>query len=69
MTVDVFADIACPFCYIGEGRFAEALAEVRSESPEREVTWRWRPFQLQPEFIYRLAFAGVCDLRRLHRWE
>ena len=48
MTVDVFADIACPFCYIGEGRFAEALAEVRSESPEREVTWRWRPFQLQP---------------------
>lgn len=43
MTVDVFADIACPFCYIGERHFEQALAEAG-----REVTWRWRPFQLQP---------------------
>jgi predicted DsbA family dithiol-disulfide isomerase len=48
MTVDVFADVACPFCYIGERHFEQALAEVRSEQEAPEIAWRWRPFQLQP---------------------
>ena len=45
MTVDVFADIACPWCYIGEVRFQAAL-EAR---PGLGVERRWRPFQLQPD--------------------
>ena len=44
MTLDVFADIACPWCYIGEARLQAALA-VR---PGLGVERRWRPFQLQP---------------------
>lgn len=49
MTVDVFADIACPFCYIGERHFERALAEAREAgAAPPEVRWRWRPFQLQP---------------------
>ena len=44
MTVDVFADIACPWCYIGEAHLAAALAE----RPHLGVERRWRPFQLQP---------------------
>jgi predicted DsbA family dithiol-disulfide isomerase len=43
MTIDVFADIACPWCYIGERRLFAALAER-----EIDATVRWRPFQLQP---------------------
>lgn len=42
MTVDVFSDIACPWCSIGEAHLREALAD----RPGAEV--RWRPFQLQP---------------------
>jgi predicted DsbA family dithiol-disulfide isomerase len=42
--IDVFGDIACPFCYIGEKRLDRAL-ELH---PEFRVTRVWRPFQLQP---------------------
>ena len=43
MTIDVFADIACPWCYIGERRLFAALAQRKLD-----VQPRWRPFQLQP---------------------
>ena len=45
MTLDVFADIACPWCYIGEARLQAALAARPGLGVER----RWRPFQLQPD--------------------
>ena len=44
MRIDVYADLACPWCYIGARRLARALA-LR---PDVEVERRWRPFQLQP---------------------
>lgn len=44
MTIDVFADLACPWCSIGEAYLDAALA-VR---PGLHVERRWRPFQLQP---------------------
>ena len=44
MTIDVFADIACPWCYIGEKRLFAAL-----DQREIAATVRWRPFQLQPQ--------------------
>ncbi len=44
MTLDVFADIACPWCYIGEAHLAAAL----DARPGLAVERRWRPFQLQP---------------------
>lgn len=45
MTVDVYADIACPWCYVGRARLKQALAQ----RPELDVSLRWRPFQLQPD--------------------
>ena len=45
MLIEVYADIACPWCYIGERRLAQALAQ----RPDIEVERRWRPFQLQPD--------------------
>lgn len=45
MTLDVFADIACPWCYIGEANLTAALAH----RPGLRVERRWRPFQLQPD--------------------
>ena len=45
MKVEIFSDIACPFCYIGTRQFAEALEAF----PEDEVEVVWRSFQLDPE--------------------
>ncbi len=45
LRIDVFADIACPWCYIGDKRLEAALARREDLRAER----RWRPFQLQPD--------------------
>lgn len=45
MRVDIFADIICPWCYIGHKRFERALAQ----SPRAaDATVIYRPFQLDP---------------------
>ena len=45
MKIDIWSDIACPWCYIGKRRFEAALARF----PHRdEVEVRWRSFQLDP---------------------
>lgn len=49
ITVDIWSDIACPWCYIGTRRFAagrRAFGE-RADAPPVEVTHR--AFQLSPE--------------------
>lgn len=44
LAIDVFADVICPWCYIGERRLTRALARRPGVAAAR----RWRPFQLQP---------------------
>jgi predicted DsbA family dithiol-disulfide isomerase len=43
MTVEVFADVLCPWCYIGKRRLAAALAD------QDEVKVVWRSYELAPE--------------------
>ena len=45
LRVEIWSDIACPWCYIGKRRFEAALAEFE-HSDEVEVTWR--SFELDP---------------------
>ncbi len=45
MKIEIYSDIACPWCYIGEHRLATALADF----PHRDaVEITYRPFQLDP---------------------
>jgi predicted DsbA family dithiol-disulfide isomerase len=44
VAIAVFADVVCPWCYIGERRLERARGRRRGLSTTR----RWRPFQLQP---------------------
>lgn len=46
MKVEIYSDIACPWCYIGEKRFASALAEF-AQADQVEVVFR--PYQLNPD--------------------
>ncbi len=45
MTIEIYADIACPWCYIGEARFFEALEQFEQRDDVEVV---YRPFQLDP---------------------
>ncbi|MFN8301738.1 MAG: DsbA family oxidoreductase [Saprospiraceae bacterium] len=46
ITVEIWSDVMCPFCYIGKRRFEAALAQF----PARDrVAVVWRSFQLDPE--------------------
>lgn len=45
MKIDVYADVVCPWCYVGEKRLDKALRK----RPNLDVERRWRPFQLRPE--------------------
>ncbi|MBS1624142.1 MAG: DsbA family oxidoreductase [Bacteroidetes bacterium] len=46
MTVEIWSDIMCPFCYIGKRRFEEGLAAFAQRD---QVNVVWRSFQLDPD--------------------
>jgi predicted DsbA family dithiol-disulfide isomerase len=45
MHVEIWSDIACPWCYIGKRRFETALADFEHRD---DVTVTWRSFELDP---------------------
>ncbi|GAA3694913.1 protein disulfide isomerase FrnE [Nonomuraea antimicrobica] len=46
LTVDIWSDLVCPWCYVGKRRFDKALAAF----PGRDrVRVRWRSFELDPD--------------------
>ncbi|MGH9264790.1 MAG: DsbA family oxidoreductase [Acidimicrobiales bacterium] len=45
MNVDIWSDVACPWCYIGKRRFDVALARFEHRDA---VVVRWRSFELDP---------------------
>jgi predicted DsbA family dithiol-disulfide isomerase len=45
MKVDIYSDVACPWCYIGQARFERALREF---SGAEHIEVRYRPYQLDP---------------------
>lgn len=46
MKVEIWSDIACPFCYIGKRRFEEALRQFEDS---HEVETIYRSFELDPQ--------------------
>jgi predicted DsbA family dithiol-disulfide isomerase len=46
MDVEIWSDIACPWCYVGKKRFEAALASFAHAD---EVSVTWRSFELDPD--------------------
>lgn len=44
LEIEIYADVVCPWCWIGEKRLQTALSSFDAE----QVTLRWRAFQLDP---------------------
>lgn len=56
ITVDLWTDIVCPWCYVGEGRLEEA---IRAEGLEGRVRIRVHSFELDPNAPeYRISASG-----------
>jgi predicted DsbA family dithiol-disulfide isomerase len=45
MKVEIYSDVACPWCYVGKTRFERALAAFPGA---RDVDVSYRPYQLNP---------------------
>ena len=46
MDIEIWSDIACPWCYVGKRRFEAALAEFEHRD---DVSVTWRSFELDPQ--------------------
>jgi predicted DsbA family dithiol-disulfide isomerase len=50
ITVDIWSDIACPWCYIGKRKFERGLEAFRLAHPDApEVSLEYRSFELSPD--------------------
>ena len=47
LTIDIWSDLVCPFCWIGKRHLDNALAQLGPELGP--VRLNWRPFQLDPQ--------------------
>ncbi|MCH7789620.1 MAG: DsbA family oxidoreductase [Acidobacteria bacterium] len=48
MSVEIFSDVVCPWCYIGKRRFDAALSRYREAQPAVNVEVAYRAYQLDP---------------------
>lgn len=47
--IDIWSDIACPWCYIGKRRLEAGLAEFQAEGDRPEVEIEYHSFELSPD--------------------
>lgn len=45
LSIEVYSDVVCPWCYIGKRRLEQALEALKPRQVARVI---WRPFQLNP---------------------
>jgi len=72
LTIDVYSDVVCPWCYIGKRRLEQALESAQAQERARVF---WRPFQLNPTMpkagmdrrVYLEAkFGGQDEVQAIH---
>ena len=49
LRVDIWSDIACPWCYIGKRRFEAGVAEFGKQHPEVEIEIESHSYELAPD--------------------
>ena len=49
MRIDVWSDIACPWCYVGKRHLEEAVERFREQRPGAEIEIVFRSFELDPQ--------------------
>ena len=59
MLVEIWSDIACPWCYVGKRRFEAALAAFEHRA---DVRVQWRSFELDPAAPRERGVDGATHL-------
>lgn len=77
LTVEIWSDVVCPWCYIGKRRWEAGLARFQAANPEVIVDVAYRAFQLDPtaptdrsepvRLAYEKKFGGWEEADRLIR--
>jgi predicted DsbA family dithiol-disulfide isomerase len=62
LTVDVYSDVICPWCFIGKRRLEKALAG-------RAATVRWHPFELNPDMPREGVERRAYRVKKFGSWE
>ena len=66
MKIDVWSDVACPWCYIGKRRFEEGRRHFAAEGGTRPVELEYHSFELAPDTP--VDFEG-SEVDFLVRWK
>lgn len=48
LQLDLYADLVCPWCWIGDRRLFRAVDAIRATDPDVEIDVTWHAFQLDP---------------------
>ena len=49
MKIEIWSDIACPFCYIGKRHFEKALEQFDNKE---KIEIEWKSYLLDPDYVY-----------------
>ncbi|QEL16671.1 DsbA family oxidoreductase [Limnoglobus roseus] len=62
VTIDIYSDVICPWCFIGKRRLEKGLAG-------QEATVRWHPFELNPNMPPEGAERRAYRIKKFGSWE
>ena len=48
LSLDVWSDVVCPWCYLGSRRLSTAINRFAVSHPDQRPTLRWRAYELDP---------------------
>lgn len=65
MTVEIWSDVMCPFCYIGKRKFEKALAQFGQRD---QVEVIWKSFQLDPASVTDPSLNPIDHLAAKKGW-
>src|SRR4051812_43469505 len=64
MKIEIWSDVACPWCYVGKRRFEKALASFEGRD---NVTVTWRSYELDPRAPSAQPLSAPEVLARKYR--
>ncbi|VTR94337.1 polyketide biosynthesis protein : Putative dithiol-disulfide isomerase involved in polyketide biosynthesis OS=Singulisphaera acidiphila (strain ATCC BAA-1392 / DSM 18658 / VKM B-2454 / MOB10) GN=Sinac_7138 PE=4 SV=1: DSBA [Gemmata massiliana] len=62
VTIDIYSDVICPWCYIGKRRMEKGLAG-------QTATVRWHPFELNPNMPPEGTERQAYRIKKFGSWE
>ena len=62
VTIDIYADVICPWCFIGKRRMEKGLAG-------QAATVRWHPFELNPDMPREGVERRTYRIKKFGSWE